>query len=92
LAPSAGVRESRTSIWNFDLAADFARSDQASFNEKFADGGLHELVVARALGLADLGMRVMLVVVGLALLSHQQLLSSQVSKTSMYKLSRGEPP
>jgi len=44
-----GAERRRTRIQNLDLAADLARVDHTPFDEQFANGRLHDLIVARSL-------------------------------------------
>ena len=45
-----GAERRRARIQHLDLPADLARSDQPPFDEQFANGRLHHLVVTRRLG------------------------------------------
>jgi hypothetical protein len=63
----------RAGIQDFNLAANLMGADQLCLDQEFANGGLHDLVVAGRGALPDLGMRlsaIMIVVVTFAWRSH----------------------
>ena len=88
-----GAERRRARIQHLDLATDLVGADQLLLDQQLANRRLHDVVVAGLPGLADLGMSVVMPVVVIVVLrrASAQILSSQVSNTSMRSPSRGEP-
>ena len=84
MAPNAGVRE----FENLDLAADLVGADQLPLDQKLTNGGLHHLVIARTRLRLNIGVMVIMMALDFG---HDQILSSQLSNTSIRRPSRGEP-
>jgi hypothetical protein len=66
-----GAERRRARVQNLDLPPNLVRPDQLSLDQEFANGCLHDVVMDGTLGLADLGVRMMIpMVMTLLMLSH----------------------
>ena len=84
------AQRGRAEVEHLDQTANLACDDELLFDEKLADGDLHHLEIAWR-GVVRLTRMPMLMIVGVVLSRHRQILSSQVSKISMRSPSRFDP-